>query len=331
MGKGIRLSRTYGFTIVELLIVIVVIAILAAITIVAFNGIQDRARASAAQSSAKQAYAKIHTYAIQNADRYPSTLDAAGLTNTDTTSYQYRVSNSGTTSTFCLTTTTSDKSYFVSNSQSTPQQGACAGHGVNGVAAVTNYSRDPKPANQSGAGFWDGGNTGLAVAVVTSNWSRSGLAVRGTFPSSITSNQGGPTPTLSHYIPYAGQKYTYTISLRLISGSAGIGGVSFDRNVNSGSLTVHTIGGGNISSLVQGQTYKVYITFTADAAAMGAGTNPRLYINVSNKSPGLVIEVADIDLYPGDYEPSRVWASGDSDGWVWNGTPNNSTSTGPAL
>lgn len=35
-----------GFTIVELLIVIVVIGILAAITIVAYNGIQDRARAS---------------------------------------------------------------------------------------------------------------------------------------------------------------------------------------------------------------------------------------------------------------------------------------------
>lgn len=37
-------QREYGFTIVELLIVIVVIGILAAITIVAFNGIQDRAR-----------------------------------------------------------------------------------------------------------------------------------------------------------------------------------------------------------------------------------------------------------------------------------------------
>lgn len=42
MGRGTASQK--GFTIVELLIVIVVIAILAAITIVAFNGIQQRAR-----------------------------------------------------------------------------------------------------------------------------------------------------------------------------------------------------------------------------------------------------------------------------------------------
>jgi prepilin-type N-terminal cleavage/methylation domain-containing protein len=46
-----RLKNT-GFTIVELLIVIVVIAILAAISIVAYNGIQDRANDAAVRSGA---------------------------------------------------------------------------------------------------------------------------------------------------------------------------------------------------------------------------------------------------------------------------------------
>ena len=46
-----------GFTIVELLIVIVVIAILAAISIVAYNGIQERAR-DADRKSEIRAYKK---------------------------------------------------------------------------------------------------------------------------------------------------------------------------------------------------------------------------------------------------------------------------------
>lgn len=53
-----------GFTIVELLIVIVIIAILAAITVVAFNGVQQRAE-NAKTASALNAYKKIlQQYAI---------------------------------------------------------------------------------------------------------------------------------------------------------------------------------------------------------------------------------------------------------------------------
>ena len=60
-------KTTNGFTIVELLIVIVVIAILAAITIVAFNGIQDRARYTALFSETKQASTQLE---LIKADTY---------------------------------------------------------------------------------------------------------------------------------------------------------------------------------------------------------------------------------------------------------------------
>jgi len=70
-------NRNSGFTIVELLIVIVVIAILAAISVVAYNGIQQRARNSQAVSII-QAYRKALTaYAIEH--QYYPTLSSACL------------------------------------------------------------------------------------------------------------------------------------------------------------------------------------------------------------------------------------------------------------
>lgn len=56
-GVGIRSNKQVGFTIVELLIVIVVIGILVAITVVAFNGVQSRAQ-TARTNSELAAYQK---------------------------------------------------------------------------------------------------------------------------------------------------------------------------------------------------------------------------------------------------------------------------------
>lgn len=53
-----------GFTIVELLITIVVIAILAAITVVAYNGIRDRADNSAVQGDLRQMGQQIEQYRV---------------------------------------------------------------------------------------------------------------------------------------------------------------------------------------------------------------------------------------------------------------------------
>lgn len=64
------MRNTTGFTIVELLIVIVIIAILAAITVVAFNGIQVRAENAKTLSGIDQ-YAKALQLYKTNTGNYP--------------------------------------------------------------------------------------------------------------------------------------------------------------------------------------------------------------------------------------------------------------------
>lgn len=64
-----------GFTIVELLIVIVVIGILAAITIVAFNGVQNRANDSRRFSDIQSIQEAIEAYKIANGN-YPAVTGA---------------------------------------------------------------------------------------------------------------------------------------------------------------------------------------------------------------------------------------------------------------
>ena len=68
-----RPRHNHGFTIVELLIVIVVIAILAAITIVAYNGIQNRARDAQRLSDITAIAKALESYKAQTGS-YPTAV-----------------------------------------------------------------------------------------------------------------------------------------------------------------------------------------------------------------------------------------------------------------
>lgn len=119
-------QKSRGFTIVELLIVVVVIAILAAITIVSYVGINGRAKASALQETTKQAYTKLQTYSALNSDQYPTTLAGASLPAAPQgMTYQYYVNNASKPGKFCISTTSDAGSYFTTSMQSTPKTGTC--------------------------------------------------------------------------------------------------------------------------------------------------------------------------------------------------------------
>jgi len=74
-------KHTPGFTIVELLIVIVVIGILAVITIISFNGVQNRAYDIAIKSDLSNIADKLEFYrvTISPTNQYPSSLIVADV------------------------------------------------------------------------------------------------------------------------------------------------------------------------------------------------------------------------------------------------------------
>jgi len=117
-----------GFTIVELLIVVVVIAILASITIVSYNGIINRAHQSKLISDVASAGM------LMNVDQsasgvYPATRTAVnnGKGINDDADVKYNFYSAPTT--FCITAISTHpgiKNYYVSDKNLSPLEGSCA-------------------------------------------------------------------------------------------------------------------------------------------------------------------------------------------------------------
>ncbi len=93
-------KRSSGFTIVELLIVIVVIAILAAIAIVSYNGISNRAKEASLKSDLTSGAKQLETVKITT-ESYPA--DTSAVKKSASTTFQYNINGD----TFCLGATSS--------------------------------------------------------------------------------------------------------------------------------------------------------------------------------------------------------------------------------
>jgi len=229
-------QKQTGFTIVELLIVVVVIAILAAITIVAYNGIKDRAVTSSVQAGLEQATKKVLAYAAVNGDVYPDTLQQAGITNTSSVSYQYSVDNSTNPKAYAITASNGvagSTSFYLSSTQSKMTSGIAPGHNLvawdkpktesvpiamdGGVAVDTGVFRNStasiriSPAS-SGKTVRNTPITGDPGQIVTvSFWILTDAAWNGTAGNSKVRFGSNPGGNLLSTCSYEGAKTTWTL------------------------------------------------------------------------------------------------------------------------
>lgn len=119
-------QKLSGFTIVELLIVVVVIAILAAITLLAYNGITNQGKNAALDSSLQQYAKKLELYRTEHGT-YPDDKTAAGITDNGSTTFQYTSSNDSRFNTFYLTATANGISKHIATGGK-PVLGHAPGH-----------------------------------------------------------------------------------------------------------------------------------------------------------------------------------------------------------
>lgn len=307
-------SKQTGFTIVELLIVIVVIGILAAITIVTYAGISQRATATSLKSDLNGASKQLRLYQVDNSG-YPIGIDcnttpAANticLKSSNGTTYTtFTPNNTTNPQTFCITATNGTANYFV-NQDGTPASGACS---------VTNLVLNPVPASSSGYGTtgshtitWNSGTNALGVSGYVTSAPNSGNTDGRSFRMDL-----GLLPSRS---------YAFTAYARIVAGPVvGLRGMTIRYDTwGNFAVTNCTTSNPAINTWV-----RLQCIFTAPDVSY---TSTYGIVIATVGSVSTTIDTSNWTVTEGPTIYS--YADGSSQNWIWNGTSNGSTSTGPPL
>lgn len=331
------LKKQKGFTIVELLIVVVVIAILAAITIVAYNGISNRAKDSAVASLVSQNQKKVALFSVTNNDEYPATLAEAGVDSVAAANSQYSVNNTSNPKGYCITSTQNGVSSYVAKSysynngttqtldQSTPVRGVCPGHSATNGQTTSNLIINPalRSATVSNWGaLTSTGGTGNG-ARVTSVSGLSSLGITTAYRNTVSGTPGSwwRVQNASNPVVTGGQSYVLSAYVRpSVTANSGI--------IILWSTPTGTVedSGGSFATQTGGTWVRKSIIATAPAGA----TSARFHFGATgNGADGVYYDVAAAMFYPGS--TLYNYADGSSAGWIWDGATDISTSRGPAL
>jgi prepilin-type N-terminal cleavage/methylation domain-containing protein len=312
-----------GFTIVELLIVVVVIAILAAITIVAYNGIQNRAKLAAIQSDVSNAVKQLEN--IKTTDgSYPATQALSSLKASGGNTLTYTAYNSGNG--YCVQYKRDSVSYYATNVVQ-PKEGLCG--------PVTNIAVNPSLELNSNlwAARWFGG-TGEGTNAVNASGALCGdRGWRKTWTTAGSFQDIGFQYTVSSGV-VAGKTYSAAASVRASFPTTNKIWIEWK---NSGGTTVGTNAISEaFPSPTVNQTQLLNIMATAPANATSAAIIWGPYPE-QNGQPGMGLNIpvgatvdGDCVLFAESNYPLK-FADGNSTNWDWSGAIHQSNSFGPAF
>ncbi len=124
LQHALKTDETAGFTIVELAVVIVVIAILAALTIVGYNGITIRANEASAQLDARQV-AQTLTTRKDTDGFFPANCVDTDIQVSAENTLDCNIAADGNN--FCVQISNGSISYYATNEDASPVSGTCSG------------------------------------------------------------------------------------------------------------------------------------------------------------------------------------------------------------
>ena len=133
-----------GFTIVELLVVIVIIAILAAVTTVAYQGVQNRAVRSSLSNTLSNTVKQLEADKVDRGSYAPSLSSITGSSASNNTGVEFEYTSNGLE--YCVTAKLNNVAMHSKSSERTPTNGVCEGH----AELVTGPISDPVVHTQTG-------------------------------------------------------------------------------------------------------------------------------------------------------------------------------------
>lgn len=315
-------QKQTGFTIVELLIVVVVIAILAAITIVAYNGIQNQAKESALRSDVANAKKSMEVFKATR-DRYPTSSVEAALKASGGVTSVYTPINAG--GGYCAQFTNGSFSYFVSN-VSEQKAGVCA--------SVTNLATNPSLESSGtnwGARWYGSGGSGTNTPQSPNAALCGSVGYRKLWTVSGSGFQDLGV-TYSHAGPTVGQSYDFVISMRASFATTYRLWVEWRDSANTvvartesvvtqapNANTWYTMKTSGVAAV--GSTSAVVIASPYPSGGSDTGFGATIPVGATLDADCVMVSNS-VSGYQPDY------ADGSMTNWTWTGTPHASTSTG---